>query len=677
MAPAWLVRRLVVPAASCFILFLTSVIRTTDSLWTYDRTELLNIKVLVDSCAEYHYDGSKARPSYLADVPEHLLHLKALLPRKRRRRGVRSGRLVRLKSWLAHWPGLAWSSSSIPRGYEACFHRLVSGRTIARAGRCLVPIVGQQEKNFPVRHSRPLPRGVNPGNLRRVSRVAPAANLTEASTKCALVNARSVMNKSFILRDFFITHSLDLLFITESWINLGESAVFSELLPPDCTFINTPRTTGRGGGIATILKNSLHCKPLAMTFTSFELSCFELGVWNPVLCAVIYRPPKHNQYFIKDFSDFIAGVRTNYDKILIVGDFNVHVCCPSKAMAKDLLDLIDAFNLIQHVEVPTQIHGHTLDLVLSYGLPIDDLLLSDAIFSDHCPVMFNFVSNGLVKPHASVRHSRTFKRDTALCFPPLFTAHVQANDSSAASDTEQLTNAFLSTCSDVLDTVAPVRAMRPRPKREPWLCEATRAARQVCRGAERRWKKDGLQISYQILQDSWRNYQKIVKAKQTQYFSEIVSQNANNPRILFKTIGAVLNPPQSTTIEFSIDICEKFLDFFNSKVSNIRANILPSSLKFSISMYCSALFSQFEPVSLTSLTKIVSQLKPSTSPTDPVPPHLFKEVWATIGPHVHAIINSSLSSGVVPAFCKKAVIEPLIKKAGLDPTTVLNYRPIS
>lgn len=58
------------------------------------------------------------------------------------------------------------------------------------------------------------------------------------------------------------------------------------------------------------------------------------------------------------------------------------------------------------------------------------------------------------------------------------------------------------------------------------------------------------------------------------------------------------------------------------------------------------------------------------------PPH-FKDVWDTIGSHVEGIINSSLSNGVVPAFCKKAVIEPLIKKAGLDSTNVSNYRPIS
>lgn len=202
-------------------------------------------------------------------------------------------------------------------------------------------------------------------------------------------------------------------------------------------------------------------------------------------------------------------------------------------------------------------------------------------------VRFDFVLNDLVKPPAPVRHGCTLKPDTSSCFSSCFAAHVQANSSSAASDTEQLPNVFLSTCSEVLDTVAPIRAMRPRPKPEPWHCEGTCAARRECRKAEHQWKKDGMQVFYQILQESWRNYQKIVIAKQTQYFSDIVSQNANNPRVLFKTIGSVLNPPKSTSIELSPNTCEKFLDSFNSKVSNIRANKLPPFLSVSLNIFLS------------------------------------------------------------------------------------------
>lgn len=55
----------------------------------------------------------------------------------------------------------------------------------------------------------------------------------------------------------------------------------------------------------------------------------------------------------------------------------------------------------------------------------------------------------------------------------------------------------------------------------------------------------------------------------------------------------------------------------------------------------------------------------------------FKEVFPTVGPYVLAVVNSSLSSGVVPKNFKHAVVQPLIKKPGLDPVDLANFRPIS
>lgn len=146
---------------------------------------------------------------------------------------------------------------------------------------------------------------------------------------------------------------------------------------------------------------------------------------------------------------------------------------------------------------------------------------------------------------------------------------------------------------------------------------------------------------------------------------------------MFKTIGSVLNPSPTTVLEASRETCENFLQFFNNKVAIIRANISLPLFHLPIKTQCPNIFNQFKPVSLSFLTKIVNTLKPSSSPVDTVPPRFFKEVWVTIGPYVREIINSSLSSGLVPSFCKKAVVEPLIKKTGLDPTILSNYRPIS
>ena len=100
-------------------------------------------------------------------------------------------------------------------------------------------------------------------------------------------------------------------------------------------------------------------------------------------------------------------------------------------------------------------------------------------------------------------------------------------------------------------------------------------------------------------------------------------------------------------MEASPAVCENFLHFFIGKVTSIQAQISPSAYDPSVSVPCSAVFNLFEPVTLSFLLEIVGHLKPSGSPNDAVPPRLFKEVSPTVGPSVIALINSSLSSGVV------------------------------
>lgn len=41
----------------------------------------------------------------------------------------------------------------------------------------------------------------------------------------------------------------------------------------------------------------------------------------------------------------------------------------------------------------------------------------------------------------------------------------------------------------------------------------------------------------------------------------------HNPRVRFKTIGSILNVPQSTTLKSSAGICHQFLSFFLNRLS--------------------------------------------------------------------------------------------------------------
>ncbi len=81
--------------------------------------------------------------------------------------------------------------------------------------------------------------------------------------------------------------------------------------------------------------------------------------------------------------------------------------------------------------------------------------------------------------------------------------------------------------------------------------------------------------------------------------------------------------------------------------------------------------------SLSTLERIVVLSKSSSCPSDCLPAWFLKAVFHMIGPHILAIINCSLSSGIFPACFKYAAIFPLLKKASLDPSNLSNFRPIS
>ncbi len=89
-------------------------------------------------------------------------------------------------------------------------------------------------------------RGVNLENLRPLIN-APSLNLQtdmfSSLQKCsnniltmALLNARSIVNKTFLINDFILFRWLDFLFVTETWLNVDEIDPLFEMAPESFNF---------------------------------------------------------------------------------------------------------------------------------------------------------------------------------------------------------------------------------------------------------------------------------------------------------------------------------------------------------------------------------------------------------------------------------------------------------
>lgn len=110
-----------------------------------------------------------------------------------------------------------------------------------------------------------------------------------------------------------------------------------------------------------------------------------------------------------------------------------------------------------------------------------------------------------------------FNPSTAVQFSAAFKHAAETHSGSPWFNTEELTSLFHSTCQNILDTVAPYKILPSKPQSELWLNDTTRAVRRECRRVEHKRKKDKLQVSFDILMDSWWRYQKIVN-----YFKQLV-----------------------------------------------------------------------------------------------------------------------------------------------------------
>lgn len=278
MAPVCVACRLLLLVPLVFVLFLSTVCKNVDSLLVYDRQTLLNIRSATNDLVNYDQSEQRTSLPFVSAIPFYLWCTPVPLFRRRRyrHRGKRSGLLVKIKRylakcfWINHYTTLA--ENKLDR------RRVISWHSMDSVNTGLITLISRDVDVPPPRSPRLRRGGVNLQSLRPLDREPlMAEGLTP--TRIALVNARSLTNKSFILNDFFTSRALDFLCVTETWLNASELSslfhVFSEVLPIDCTYFNSPRSSGRGGGVATIFKEKFECHQLSSDiYSSFELNIF-------------------------------------------------------------------------------------------------------------------------------------------------------------------------------------------------------------------------------------------------------------------------------------------------------------------------------------------------------------------------------------------------------------------
>ncbi|XP_075963092.1 uncharacterized protein LOC142966290 [Anarhichas minor] len=206
---------------------------------------------------------------------------------------------------------------------------------------------------------------------------------------------------------------------------------------------------------------------------------------------------------------------------------------------------------------------------------------------------------------------------------------MSASPAPLSDNPSDLVNYYNDTLSSCLDQLAPMKTKTVSfTHSAPWYTPELHQMKSRKRQLERLCKKTGLTVHLQALSDYLQQYKDALISGRSTYYSHLIHSGSSNPKALFSTINKLLKPKDNTSTSFTM------------------------------------------PNFTTGMRSPICIL-------DPIPSNLVKDCLPAISPLITVIINSSLSSGAVPDTLKLAAVTPILKKPGLDPDTMSNFRPIS
>jgi len=168
--------------------------------------------------------------------------------------------------------------------------------------------------------------------------------------RLGLLNACSVDKRNAIIPDQIFSSGLDFVAVTETWLNVTHGDfILKKVCPPGYLSLHVPRPPGvkkRGGGVGFIFRSSYAASLVSSSTspTSFELMDVSIrSSCKKFRLLIIYRPPdgKGRPAFSVFLSEFRLLLESSINlgvKVVIVGDFNIHVDIAEDSKARQFLE---------------------------------------------------------------------------------------------------------------------------------------------------------------------------------------------------------------------------------------------------------------------------------------------------------------------------------------------------
>ena len=361
--------------------------------------------------------------------------------------------------------------------------------------------------------------------------------------------------------------------------------------------------------------------------------------------------------FFHEFSDYLESLVMCNELLLICGDFNVHMDVPLDADTIRLKDLLNSMGLVQHVKRPTHIHGHTLDLIITWQADdiVDGEPLPERHFSNHATVICKL---RVMKPAPRIKHAE-YRKLKSIDITKLREAIRNSQlHQDPPDDLSMLLDCYNATLKSLLDEHAPVCSRhvitRSRP---PLFNDNIIQARRDRRKAERRWRKTRL-LSDLVVFKVKRNYVvHLMNEARCTHYRPFINKNSWDQSKLFQASKRLLNLQEDKSIPPYTNasvVTNEMGEYFIHKVVAIRSKLAGDAVPHAVSTECAphgssstddvVTLSEFQSLSEEAVRKMaVASMK--TCGLDPFPSSILLLCIEELLPVITRMLNISLEHG--------------------------------
>jgi len=492
----------------------------------------------------------------------------------------------------------------------------------------------------------------------------------------AHLNVRSLLPKIEEIKLMVKKSNFGVFAVSETWLT---DSVPDEFVNIDGYRIYRNDRETCGGGVAIYVKEDIQHSFLSNLISSDIENSWVLikpDHYKPFLIGCFYRPPSSNKQYLDKMIECIQNAKNELEDLIVLGDFNFPFSLEELNITDPCVYLQHMVGARQLITCPTRVTRLTSTIIDHIYTTIPEKHSKSGVMecsiSDHY-LIYTLLSTKQEKTKSKEIRIRNFNKFNNINFISDIRKLSLLNINNY-TDVNKAWDDWSSKFSDVCAKHAPLRTVRVKDRRNPWVTQEI---------LQLMYQRDKIHAKAKKTSDiklwnEYKYYRNLVvtelRHSECNYFSNEIDKHRGKPS-MWKPLKMALNknsksnciPPNLTPNklnEYYVQVGPSLADKFNGEGDLSHLESHSSSFVFS-------------EISIDTVYRKLLKLK-LISKLDVLDfdSKLLRIAAPYIAPQLSHIFNLSMKQSTLPKSWKTARVIPIYKGKG-ENDSCINYRPIS